>query len=95
MNHLPSATLTLASISHLVLTYPKSVCQRDLKSELNERIKFLDFLGGLLAIDPAERWSPEQAKTHPFISGGQLISPIRDRETVKLRINFLLKTQYS
>jgi len=29
---------------------------------------FLDFIGGLLQIDPAKRWTPHQALEHPFVN---------------------------
>ena len=38
--------------------------------EMNNRIAFIDFVRGLLAINPLERWSPQQAKLHPFITQG-------------------------
>jgi dual specificity protein kinase YAK1 len=35
---------------------------------MNNRIAFIDFVRGLLTISPLERWSPQQAKLHPFIT---------------------------
>ena len=35
---------------------------------MNNRIAFIDFVRGLLTINPLERWSPQQAKLHPFIT---------------------------
>ena len=32
------------------------------------RMCFLDFIGGLLRVDPKERWTPYQASKHPFIT---------------------------
>lgn len=32
------------------------------------REAFIDFVHGLLNINPLERWSPQQARTHPFIT---------------------------
>src|SRR5271169_4844978 len=29
---------------------------------------FVDFVSGLLRINPLERWSPQQARAHPFIT---------------------------
>jgi dual specificity protein kinase YAK1 len=37
-------------------------------TEMNNRIAFIDFVRGLLNINPLERWSPQQAKLHPFIT---------------------------
>jgi dual specificity protein kinase YAK1 len=36
--------------------------------EMNNRVAFIDFVRGLLNINPLERWSPQQAKLHPFIT---------------------------
>lgn len=33
------------------------------------RASFIDFVTGLLNMDPIKRWSPQQAKQHPFITG--------------------------
>lgn len=33
------------------------------------RASFIDFVTGLLNMDPIKRWSPQQAKMHPFITG--------------------------
>lgn len=35
---------------------------------MNNRVAFIDFVRGLLNINPLERWSPQQAKLHPFIT---------------------------
>ncbi|POV98439.1 hypothetical protein PSTT_14448 [Puccinia striiformis] len=39
------------------------------------RIAFIDFVKGLLNINPIERWSPQQARLHPFILGEPLREP--------------------
>ena len=36
----------------------------------------LDFLGGLLTINPLLRWTPQQARLHPFITGEPFIQPV-------------------
>jgi hypothetical protein len=41
------------------------------------RLAFIDFLEGLLNLNPIERWSPQQAKQHPFITGEKFIRPFR------------------
>lgn len=47
---------------------------------MNNRIAFIDFVRGLLTINPLERWSPQQAKMHPFITQqkfqGQFVPPM-------------------
>ena len=39
------------------------------------RQSFTDFLRGLLQLNPLERWSPQQAKLHPFITGEKWTGP--------------------
>lgn len=36
---------------------------------------FIDFVRGLLSINPLERWSPQQAKLHPFITQQKFTGP--------------------
>ena len=36
---------------------------------------FIDFVRGLLNINPLERWSPQQAKLHPFITQQKFTGP--------------------
>lgn len=43
--------------------------------EMNNRIAFIDFVRGLLNINPLERWSPHQAKLHPFITQQKFTGP--------------------
>ena len=45
------------------------------KLELNNRVAFIDFVRGLLNINPLERWSPQQAKLHPFITQQKFTQP--------------------
>lgn len=40
-----------------------------LSPELNNRASFIDFCQGLLNLNPVERWTPQQARQHPFITG--------------------------
>ena len=40
----------------------------DMLTEMNNRVAFIDFVRGLLTTNPLERWSPQQAKLHPFIT---------------------------
>lgn len=44
-------------------------------SEMNNRIAFIDFVRGLLNINALERWSPQQAKQHPFITQQKFTGP--------------------
>lgn len=42
---------------------------------MNNRVAFIDFVRGLLNINPLERWSPQQAKLHPFITQQKYTAP--------------------
>lgn len=60
------------TLHEIVSRYPlnkKNKTAADIERELLQRRAFLDFLGGLLHLNPLERWSPHQAKMHPFITG--------------------------
>ena len=50
---------------------------------------FIDFLKGLLKINPAERWSASQAILHPFVQGEQF------QEFIPSQSNFYLEVQKS
>ncbi|KAK9767862.1 dual specificity protein kinase yak1 [Basidiobolus ranarum] len=62
------------SLLELVRTYPlprKSMLEAEVEKETKSREMFLDFIQGLLNLNPLERWSPHQAKLHPFITGAK------------------------
>lgn len=42
---------------------------------MQNRAAFIDFVRGLLTINPLERWSPQQAKLHPFITQTKFTGP--------------------
>lgn len=48
-------------------------------TEHNNRLAFIDFVQGLLNLNPVERWSPQQARTHPFITGEKFTGPFMVR----------------
>lgn len=43
--------------------------------EMNNRAAFIDFCQGLLDMDPIQRWTPQQARLHPFITGEKWTKP--------------------
>ncbi|KZV74456.1 kinase-like protein [Peniophora sp. CONT] len=47
----------------------------EMDKELNARASFIDFCQGLLNMNPLERWSPQQARQHPFITGEKFTKP--------------------
>jgi hypothetical protein len=64
----------------LVKSYPitsrKALNNKELlEKEMHNRMCFIDFVNGLLKINPLERWTPKQARLHPFISGERWSGP--------------------
>lgn len=47
----------------------------ELEKELNNRAAFIDFCQGLLNLNPVTRWTPQQARLHPFITGEKFTKP--------------------
>lgn len=45
--------------------------------EMAHRRAFVDFVEGLLNLDPIQRWSPQQAAKHPFITGEKFTGPFQ------------------
>lgn len=43
--------------------------------EMAQRRAFINFVEGLLNLDPIKRWSPQQAAKHPFITGEKYTGP--------------------
>lgn len=50
---------------------------------MQNRIAFIDFVHGLLNINPLERWTPQQARTHPFITQQKYIGPFQPQMHLK------------
>lgn len=50
---------------------------------MNNRVAFIDFVRGLLNINPLERWTPQQAKLHPFITQQKFTQPFVPPMTLK------------
>lgn len=50
--------------------------------ELNNRASFIDFCQGLLNLNPVTRWTPQQARLHPFITGEKFTKPFVVRCTL-------------
>ncbi|KAL2271908.1 hypothetical protein VTJ83DRAFT_1279 [Remersonia thermophila] len=71
------------TLPEIIKSYPmprKNMKPAEIDREMNNRIAFIDFVRGLLMINPLERWSPQQAKLHPFITQqkftGQFVPPM-------------------
>ncbi|KAG9056446.1 dual specificity protein kinase yak1 [Serendipita sp. 407] len=48
---------------------------QEAEKEHYNRLAFIDFVQGLLNLNPLERWTPQQARTHPFITGEKFTGP--------------------
>ncbi|KAI8149914.1 kinase-like domain-containing protein [Fennellomyces sp. T-0311] len=64
---------TARTLPDLINNYPimrkASMSAKEIEKEKQNRLAFIDFLQGLLNLNHFERWSPQQAKLHPFITG--------------------------
>ncbi|KAK1659413.1 kinase-like domain-containing protein [Colletotrichum godetiae] len=66
------------TLPEIIKSYPmprKNMKQSEIDREMNNRVAFIDFVRGLLNINPLERWSPQQAKLHPFITQQKFTGP--------------------
>ncbi|ORY80046.1 kinase-like domain-containing protein [Protomyces lactucae-debilis] len=62
------------TLQQIIARYPlprKNMTDKEKHKEEITRNAFVDFVGGLLNLNPLERWSPQQAKMHPFITGAE------------------------
>ncbi|OJJ46575.1 hypothetical protein ASPZODRAFT_1974451 [Penicilliopsis zonata CBS 506.65] len=67
-----------STLEEIIRSYPmprKNMKPAEMERELNNRVAFIDFVRGLLALNPLERWSPQQAKLHPFITQQKFTGP--------------------
>ncbi|EGG07360.1 uncharacterized protein MELLADRAFT_48114, partial [Melampsora larici-populina 98AG31] len=65
-------------LEDIISQYPvmrKGMKSADLEKEKHNRIAFIDFVKGLLHLNPHQRWTPQQARLHPFIQGEPLREP--------------------
>ncbi|KAK8945039.1 Serine/threonine-protein kinase AFC1 [Platanthera zijinensis] len=75
-------------LEDVIAKYPfkKNLLEEEVKKEILDRLKLVDFLRGLVEFDPAKRWSPLQASNHPFITGEALTCPYNPPpESLKIR----------
>ncbi|KAI8904346.1 kinase-like domain-containing protein [Gorgonomyces haynaldii] len=66
------------TLQQIIMSYPimrKGLSQQDIEKEMNQRRSFVDFLSGVLQMNPLARWSPDQARKHPFITGEPFNGP--------------------
>ena len=53
--------------------YRSSLTEAEREAEAAQRAALLDFLKGVMALDPARRWTPRQAAAHPFVTGAPFV----------------------
>lgn len=59
-------------LEEILMTYPmksSSLSQKEVDKEIEMRRSLNDLISNLLNINPIERWSPQQARLHPYILG--------------------------
>ncbi|KAJ2995354.1 dual specificity protein kinase yak1 [Globomyces sp. JEL0801] len=66
------------TLSEIINAYPimrKGLTAKEIEMEMQSRRTFIDFLSGLLRMNPMERWTPHQAMQHPFITQKPFTEP--------------------
>lgn len=63
--------------------HPIDWSDTDILLEMANREAFIDFVHGLLNINPLERWTPQQARTHPFITQQKFTGPFQPSMNLK------------
>lgn len=78
---IPKKYFSITTFPQIILNYPmrssKDMNQIERDIEMANRRCFADFVGGLLNLNPLERWNPYQAMQHPFITGKPFIGPFQ------------------
>ncbi|KAJ1953232.1 dual specificity protein kinase yak1, partial [Dispira parvispora] len=54
---------------------PKLRTATEIEQERTRRAALVDFISGLLNLNPLKRWTPQQARLHPFITGDNFTGP--------------------
>ncbi|KAH9865898.1 hypothetical protein IAQ61_008634 [Plenodomus lingam] len=74
------------TLPDIIKNYPmprKNMKPNEVERELANRAAFIDFAQGLLNLNPLERWTPAQAKLHPFITQAKFTGPFVPPMTLK------------
>ncbi|KAF2147709.1 kinase-like protein [Myriangium duriaei CBS 260.36] len=75
-----------STLPEIIKNYPmprKGMKQQEIDREMQNRVAFIDFVHGLLNINPLERWTPQQARTHPFITQQKYMGPFQPQMHLK------------
>ncbi|KAF2766433.1 serine/threonine protein kinase [Teratosphaeria nubilosa] len=73
-------------LPEIIRSYPmprKGMKQAEVEREMANREAFIDFVHGLLNLNPLERWTPQQARTHPFITQQKFTGPFQPQMNLK------------
>ncbi|KAF2097929.1 kinase-like protein [Rhizodiscina lignyota] len=74
------------TLPEIVKNYPmprKNMKPAEIEREMSNRQAFIDFAQGLLNLNPLERWTPAQARLHPFITQAKYTGPFVPPMTLK------------
>ncbi|KAK7515043.1 kinase-like domain-containing protein [Phyllosticta citriasiana] len=78
------------SLPEIIKNYPmprKNMKPAEIEREMANRNAFIDFAQGLLNLNPLERWTPNQAKMHPFITQQKFSGPFVPPMTMRAGSN--------
>lgn len=65
-------------LDEIIMNYPfpkPNMKPAEIEKEMQNRASLVDFVRGLLNINPFERWTPHQAAMHPFITESKFVAP--------------------
>ncbi|RHY12533.1 hypothetical protein DYB25_002249, partial [Aphanomyces astaci] len=79
-----------SALPDIINAYPirRGASTDEVSKERHSRAAFCDFLCGLLQLDPQNRWTPQQALDHPFLSGRPYIQPYEPATHRRRNIRF-------
>jgi dual specificity protein kinase YAK1 len=78
------------TLPDIIKNYPmprKNMKPAEIEREMQNRQAFIDFAQGLLNLNPLERWTPAQAKLHPFITQQKYTGPFVPPMTMRTGSN--------
>jgi serine/threonine protein kinase len=77
----PKKYFSTTTFPQIIMNYPmrssKDISAPERDTEMANRRCFADFVGGLLNLNPLERWNPYHAMQHPFITGKPFTGPFQ------------------
>ncbi|XP_024357303.1 dual specificity protein kinase YAK1 homolog isoform X2 [Physcomitrium patens] len=75
------------TLEKMIMTYPmKSAQKEEVEREKFSRKVFVDFLKGLIEVDPFKRWTPYEASQHPFLTDGPFTGPFKPKKETISRV---------